>query len=265
MPIYLGNTEIGAEYVNNYELGRIYQGTQVVQLGYSIDYATYAYYDASNSTSYPGSGSTWFDLSGNGNHLTLTGSVSFTSSYGGLFNFSGSETSTSAAVRNNPSTFNTESQVTFIAWFNPQRNSGFSGNDAVIVGMPATNGTGVSPELGLVGGKALGQISYTTATTTFFESGSAPNNTWHMRAVVSDSTGSTRIWTPQGVTTNSATGSLNGTYFKNIMVGGFIANSFSDNNLNYSGSIAQVVIYNRALTDSQILDFYEATKGKYGY
>ena len=86
-----------------------------------------------------------------------------------------------------------------------------------------------------------------------------------MRAVVSDSTGSTRIWTPQGVTTNSATGSLNGTYFKNIMVGGFIANSFSDNNLNYSGSIAQVVIYNRALTDSQILDFYEATKGKYGY
>jgi hypothetical protein len=31
-------------------------------------------YDASNSKSYPGSGTTWFDLSGNGNNLTLSSS-----------------------------------------------------------------------------------------------------------------------------------------------------------------------------------------------
>ena len=30
--------------------------------------------DAANTKSYPGSGSTWFDMSGNSNHMTLTGS-----------------------------------------------------------------------------------------------------------------------------------------------------------------------------------------------
>ena len=35
--------------------------------------------DAANVKSYPGSGTTWFDLSGVGNHLTLTGSPVFTS------------------------------------------------------------------------------------------------------------------------------------------------------------------------------------------
>jgi len=42
--------------------------------------------DAANLKSYPGSGSTWFDLSGNGNHLTLTGSPVFTS---GVAQFNG--------------------------------------------------------------------------------------------------------------------------------------------------------------------------------
>lgn len=37
------------------------------------------YVDAANSKSYPGSGSTWFDISGNGNSLTLTGSPTFSS------------------------------------------------------------------------------------------------------------------------------------------------------------------------------------------
>lgn len=46
--------------------------------------------DAANPKSYPGSGSTWFDLSGNGNNLTLVNSPTFSSSYGGCFTFNGS-------------------------------------------------------------------------------------------------------------------------------------------------------------------------------
>lgn len=37
------------------------------------------YVDAANVKSYPGSGTTWFDMSGNNNNLTLTGSPIFTS------------------------------------------------------------------------------------------------------------------------------------------------------------------------------------------
>ena len=44
--------------------------------------------DASNSSSYPGSGSTWTDLSGQGNHVTLTGTT-YSSSNGGYLIFDG--------------------------------------------------------------------------------------------------------------------------------------------------------------------------------
>ena len=44
--------------------------------------------DAGNTKSYPGSGTTWTDLSGNGHNITLGSSVSFVSSFGGVLNFS---------------------------------------------------------------------------------------------------------------------------------------------------------------------------------
>ena len=46
------------------------------------------YVDARNSTSYPGNGNTWFDLSGQGYNGSITGGISFNNS--GWFNFDGS-------------------------------------------------------------------------------------------------------------------------------------------------------------------------------
>ena len=45
------------------------------------------YVDAANKKSYPGSGTTWTDLSGNGNNITLGSSVSFVNSFAGVLNF----------------------------------------------------------------------------------------------------------------------------------------------------------------------------------
>ena len=47
------------------------------------------YLDAANIKSYPGSGSTWFDLSGNNNNGTLS-NTTFDSEVGGCFSFNGS-------------------------------------------------------------------------------------------------------------------------------------------------------------------------------
>lgn len=44
--------------------------------------------DAADAYSYPGSGSSWFDLSGNNNHCTLTGTA-FSTSNGGILTFNG--------------------------------------------------------------------------------------------------------------------------------------------------------------------------------
>ena len=45
------------------------------------------YLDAANTSSYSGSGTTWTDLSGNGNTGTIVNSPAYTSGVGGYFNF----------------------------------------------------------------------------------------------------------------------------------------------------------------------------------
>ena len=45
--------------------------------------------DAGNRKSYPGSGTTWFDMSGQGNNGTLTNGPTFSTTNGGLFVFDG--------------------------------------------------------------------------------------------------------------------------------------------------------------------------------
>ena len=45
--------------------------------------------DAADRKSYPGSGSIWYDRSGNSQNATLVNSPTFSSSYGGIFSFNG--------------------------------------------------------------------------------------------------------------------------------------------------------------------------------
>jgi hypothetical protein len=47
------------------------------------------YLDVANPRSYPGTGSTWYDLSGNGNNLTLYNSPTFSTTKNGILTFNG--------------------------------------------------------------------------------------------------------------------------------------------------------------------------------
>jgi len=47
--------------------------------------------DAANTKSYPGSGTTWFDLSGNGHTGTLSNGPTFSSNNGGIIDFDGND------------------------------------------------------------------------------------------------------------------------------------------------------------------------------
>ena len=61
-----------------------------------IDNGLVLHLDAANNKSYPGNGTTWYDLSGNGNHVTLLNSPTFLNTF---FSFDG--TNQSAATINN--------------------------------------------------------------------------------------------------------------------------------------------------------------------
>jgi hypothetical protein len=74
-----------AEYWYNSNEGRTSQSTRiVVQDGLVLNL------DAGASTSYPGSGTSWTDLSGNGNNGTLVNGVGYNSDNGGSLVFDGS-------------------------------------------------------------------------------------------------------------------------------------------------------------------------------
>ena len=76
MPVIGSDNEILKEYFGPNTQGRIYLGSNLVQKGTDVN-DIIAFYDVANSNSYPGSGSTLYDLSGNNNDLTITGSVTY--------------------------------------------------------------------------------------------------------------------------------------------------------------------------------------------
>ena len=61
----------------------VYAGPNIVEDGLVLCL------DAANPKSYPGTGTTWFDISGNGNDGTITGSVSHSSLFNGVFELPG--------------------------------------------------------------------------------------------------------------------------------------------------------------------------------
>ena len=83
--------------------------------------------DAADFGSYPQSGTTWFDLSPNSRNATLTGSLSFSSSYGGGLQFNG--TNTQAIISNFPSV-TSSAGMTFNIWME-QTTTGSGSNPRV--------------------------------------------------------------------------------------------------------------------------------------
>ena len=80
------NTETGVtEYYNGTKWVNILTGEDVVTSGLVL------WLDAGQTRSYPGSGTTWYDLSGNGNNGTLTNGPTYSSTNGGDLIFDGAD------------------------------------------------------------------------------------------------------------------------------------------------------------------------------
>ena len=69
--------------------------------------------DAGNASSYPGTGTTWTDLSGNNNNGTLVNGVGYSSSNGGIMTFDGVNDFVNCG---NSSTFNQTNALTLSTW-----------------------------------------------------------------------------------------------------------------------------------------------------
>ena len=205
--------------------------------------------DANDPASYPGSGTTWADLSGNGADQTLVGSPTYTAGTPSYFSFNGV---TQYATGSTPFVI-PPSTYTKMVWF-----------------QFATTGA----DNNLVSSASGGHFMYGAGTSTlwagnanhppfsgpgaFGTASSLSANTWYCAAVVFSS--------PQiSIYINGALSDFDATYgAAHSGDGSTNLACFGPGGNLLNGRIAEVYCYTTALTATQILQNFNATRGKYG-
>jgi hypothetical protein len=203
--------------------------------------------DAANRKSYPGSGTTWTDLSSRGNTGTLQGSPTYSSTNGGSLVFNGS-----SQYVNCGNATNLQITVgTISAWFNA--NNGNSGYNGIIAKQNAWGLFVADNVLKTYDWGAAGGAERNTGIT-------VGNSTWNYAAMTFTET----VGTPS----NNAIVYLNGSpvltttvkhsnHTVQVQIGEANAGQL------FGGNIAQASIYNRALTAAEIQQNFNALRGRF--
>jgi len=204
------------------------------------------YLDASQLRSYPGSGTSWIDLSGNNNTGTLTNGPTFSSANGGSIVFDGTN---DCIVVNNNASILSSTAYTKIAWF---YTTSFSTANNIISG-----GNSGQHAFWLAGGNKLnaghnGSWSIIVSTTTLSLS------TWYFGAVTFNTTSGWVLYL-NGV--SEATSASTTTFTGN---GEILLGAFSTGANVFTGRIACGLVYNRVLTATEVLQNYTVTKARFG-
>jgi hypothetical protein len=200
-----------------------------------------------DASSYSGSGSTWYDLSGQGNNGTINGAT-YDSSYGGTMVFDGSDSIDCGSPSNLSITVGT-----VCAWFKKPHGSGYKG----------------LVDKGRDGYGAWSLNVDETANTATFKAHISGNS----RLIVASSSYGNDIWTyvcgvydgtnlliyQNGTLSNSASysGTI-GTNSVSVRVGS------ANDGLYFNGNIAHASIYNRALSASEIQQNFNALRTRFG-
>jgi hypothetical protein len=208
--------------------------------------------DAGNTKSYPGTGTTWTDLSGNGSTGTLTNGPTYSSANGGSIVFDGSNDYVYGNPPYIPSQFE---PLTLSAWI---YNAGQSGNRGIL-GI-------VNPNSQPVGSSRMITIRSTGAT--YFWGNSADFNPSNFISEVNS-------WTYTVFTIDSekrVTAYKNGIFNEDGIVSSLsnvVATSYDVGSRRFfgeyfNGNIAQVSIYNKALSESEVQQNFNALRGRFG-
>ena len=214
-----------------------------------IDGNVVLWVDAGQTTSYSGSGTTWTDLSGYGNNGTLTNGPTFSSANGGSIVFDGTNDRVNFST-NSAFNFGT-GNFSIFSWINTTKISGY--------------GTIFSLDDDATG---YGIIMYVVAT-------SGVLRTWvafsYQNTSISIADGT---WKYVGITRSSGTvyQYINGTSVGNFSAAGSVTSNqhptigiyYNGADYMYQGNIATTQVYNRALSATEVLQNYNATKRRFG-
>jgi len=229
-----------------------------------IDSSLILYLDAANTRSYPGSGTAWYDLSGNNNHFTLYNGPTYSN---GSIVFDGTN---DYAASNNNLNLSSFTQITCEIWVKCSNTTASMAIEHTANWNATLGGWGLATN-------ADGNTSSTNMNHTnhhgaaggrnylFNNMGTGWNSHVNIFSIISDATG--RLTYTNGAlqaftgpyttsTSTSATGVFTSAILYLASRGG--ANSF------LNGSISIVKIYGNKQNSNQIIQNFNAHRGRYG-
>jgi hypothetical protein len=195
--------------------------------------------DAGNRKSYPTTGTTWTDLSGNGNTGTLINmdGTNFNSANGGFLTFDGTD------ERVNTLNVSSLTNMTIEMWIYDTRSSG--NRDILTYNESSAsytfNGTTFRTDRNGSAGRSFAGV------------GNPPLNTWYRFCYVKNGD----LYINETRYTGSGTDTLPSGIIS-------LGNSRTDINNRLNGRISNAKIYNRALTSTEIAQNFNATRSRFG-
>ena len=220
--------------------------------------------DASSTKSYPGSGTTWYDVGIIKNNGILTNGAAISSFGGGSIEFDGVNdyVDLNKAYTGSGEELGVGSFVTYTleAWIYPRSSQGINLDADCIIGNTGDGGVGMQ----LGSSSSRPRMNYGARFTNNFNSSLFNYNEWTHVCLSKNSTTSVRTY-------------LNGSFNVAASSAGdlSISPSVSPGEMRignasprvygyYHGYIAVARIYNSALTDDEVKQNYNATKGRFG-
>ena len=213
--------------------------------------------DAAKRDSYPGSGTTWSDISGNRNNGTLTNGPTFNPDNGGSIVFDGTN---DTVQLNSATTFGSPSNISINVWVrytnflntNLGRALFRASNQSENVGFSLYQATGAPFN------RVKGYVNVAAGLNVLDTSTLLNTDQWYFMTMTYNS--SQLIIYINGVSeaSSSSSGGIVWPSPARIPQLGEMFGSY------FAGRIAQTTLYNRALSATEILQNYNATKGRYG-
>jgi hypothetical protein len=214
--------------------------------------------DAANTKSYPGSGTSWTDLSGNGWEGSLIGSASFSSGPNRFDTNCTTITDTGYLSTSSQLTFADASSYTFDFWVKMRANAESTFHS--LLGRGSSN-----PWLPILTGSTTGLSWYVR-----FRDNAAVYNDF---TIITDT--NIQNWTNITITADTSRNLnlyVNGAFRQTIVLttslfnvsriaGGYLSGA---NQYNFQGSIASSKLYNRTLLASEVLQNYNGQKARFG-
>ena len=235
----------------------MYYGPQIVRNGLILAL------DAADRNSYPGSGTTWTDLSGNGYNGTLTNSPTFSNSNGGSIIFDGTNDYTSTSLDLSWNNTNSVSISMWIKTGNLSQSKGFLGTGNFEWQFRQGQYAGANSDLVFVywdnsGGHTNGSIPSMSG---FFD-----DTNWKHLTMTWNNSNSTILFYKNGTQIFSqvyGNPSANRVSSELMQIGGNVY-SWDGVGAYWNGSFSNIQTYNRTLSATEVLQNYNATKTRFG-